>query len=111
MPFTQGFLDWALFDEHYTTHVLTQREFGPVEPLAYLLMADAFCGGLLDPLTTIECLRSRGDRLRYNRITLEYGVLSVTGCIRTYYRPGVGRPLPSRFKDNEDYFQWNCGRY
>jgi hypothetical protein len=41
-------------------------------------------------------------------VTQEYGVLTAAGVIRTYYRPGVGRPLQPGFTDNEDYFWWNC---
>jgi hypothetical protein len=111
VPFTPGFSSWSLYAFHYDKHVIRLREFGPLDPRSYLLLADAFCGGPLDRATTLECVRSHGDRVRYNRVTLEYGISAKTGEIRTYFRLGVGQPLRPEFKTNEDYFWWSCKQF
>ena len=35
--------------------------------------------------TTMECLRSAGDRIRYDTLTEEFGVMSKQGKIRSYF--------------------------
>ena len=53
---------------------------------AYEMMADAFCA---KPSTGafFECLRSKGDLVRYDPATNELAVISVDRAIRTYYTP------------------------
>lgn len=106
---TNGFADAYLLAEHFDTHVTIQREFPVTNEQDYLELADAFLGGPLGP-DTLECVRrcrdgSRGDTIRYNRVTHEYGVLSVDNYIRTYFIPN---PAVHRCGTNLSYFQREC---
>jgi hypothetical protein len=51
-----------------------------------------------------ECVRSNGDRVRFDQRTDEFGVLSGVGFIRTYM---IARPLPHE-GTSRDYFRSNC---
>jgi hypothetical protein len=51
--------------------------------LTYEAKADAFLGGPLG-VAVAECTRPNGDRVRYNQVTQEFGVLRQDGTIATY---------------------------
>ncbi len=48
----------------------------------------------------MQCRRKKGDVLRYDTTTTEFGVLSVTGVIRTYFKPVPCVSLPPGAKLN-----------
>jgi filamentous hemagglutinin len=55
-----------------------------------------------------ECKRSKGDIVRYDSTTDEFGIFSFDGFIRTYMKPTIAwHKLPS----NMDYFKHECARY
>jgi filamentous hemagglutinin len=89
--------------EHYNSHV---DEFGVkgMGPAEYQDRADEFLGAP-KPAAVLECFRSNGDTVRLNPATDEFGILSRSGFIRTYFKPDPavhGRPT------NIDYFKWEC---
>jgi len=109
---TKGFDTPADLTEHFETHVTIQKEFAVTTEVEYLKLADKFLGEPLNKATTYECQRTRrdgslGDKIRYNRVTQEYGVLSNQGVIRTYY---IANPAVHGFRTNFIYFRWDCRR-
>jgi pyocin large subunit-like protein len=65
--------------------------------------------------TTLECRRRKGDLVRFDLATDEFGVLSANGQIRTYFKPVPCASLPVGFKanchgfsDNITYFRKEC---
>jgi hypothetical protein len=80
--YTKGFSTEARFIDHSTRHGAL---LGCHTDRQYLKRADSFCGGIRSA-TTLECIRMReGDKLRYNTMTEEFGVLSSDNVIKTYY--------------------------
>lgn len=103
MPFTSGF-DPAELPDHFTKH---GAEFGAATAQIYEQMADIFFGGPT-PATTHECVRSRGDVVRYDTGTDEFGVVDRNGIIRTYFKPD---PRRHHKPTNYDYFLAECQRF
>jgi pyocin large subunit-like protein len=56
--------------------------------------------------TTIERKRSKGDTVRFDPVTNEFGISAADGTIRTYFKPvaGISHPEPT----NLDYFYAQC---
>jgi hypothetical protein len=107
---TRGFYTAADLSEHFEKHVTIQKEFTVTTEAEYLKLADKFLGESLNTATTYECQRVRrdgslGDKIRYNRITQEYGVLSVDNRIRTYF---IADPAVHGFRTNFVYFRSEC---
>ena len=111
---TRGFASYEILAEHFETHVLFQGEFPGVQAEdEYLELADKFLSEPLNNATTEQCQRikkdgSRGDIVRYNRTTQEFGVLSVGNVIRTYFIPTPTGMWGHGHRTNYDYFLWNC---
>jgi hypothetical protein len=72
----------------------------------------------------LNAQRSKGDVLRYDPMTEEYGVLSTAGLIRTYFKPlpCIKLPIPMRAAvrmkgkchpqtDNKEYFNAECNQH
>jgi filamentous hemagglutinin len=92
--------------DHYQDHV---NEFGvtALGPSEYANMADTFLGAQL-PTGVLEYIRSKGDIIRFNPVTNEFGILSSSNFIRTYFKPDpAAHGLPS----NMDYFNRECGKH
>jgi len=98
--------------DHFKKHradftVLTDRD--------YEAMADHFFASPPAP-HVMECIRTRGDVIRYDTITTEYAVRSSAGIIRTYFKPvpcssiqaGAPRVPCHNFVDNVAYFRYTC---
>jgi hypothetical protein len=98
VPYTNGFRDVNELRRHFFAH---GGPLGCASTLAYEALADAFVGG---PLGThvAECTRPGGDRVRYNQVTQEYGVLTARSIIRTYL---ILRGTPAH---NRVYFCARC---
>jgi len=115
VPYTLGFFDAIERDEHFDWHIRQTAEFACSSPAEYERMADEFLGRPLPrPLHTWlwECYRkkpdgTRGDYIRYNDFTGEFGVLSETNVIRTYFMPD---PLDHGLTSNLLYFRQECGK-
>ncbi len=100
--YTLGFFDPRDLAQHFDDH---QHEFGVDTEEEYLMLADTFLGGQRDS-DTFECRRQRdGSIIRYNRITDEFGVLTSTGNILTYFKL---HPTIHRLPTNWDYVQREC---
>ena len=96
------FVDQAERDDHFVKH---GADFGVGTPEDYEALADAFLAGPRGP-STMEYTRSRGDRIRYDTQTDEFGVVSVNGVVRTYFRPVPG--VTHRYSTNLEYFNRTC---
>jgi hypothetical protein len=55
-----------------------------------------------------QCRNSRGDVVRFDTITEEFGIRSSDGYVRTYYIPN---PLEHQRTSNASYFVSNCVKY
>jgi len=104
--FTNGFKDGAALQDHFTRHgallgVATEDE--------YLERADAYCGAPVDPNNQHmhECTRRGGDRIRYNDLTEEWGVLSQDNVIRTYY---ILTAALAKYGSGLVYFNLECAK-
>lgn len=111
MPYTLGFFDVIERDQHFDRHVTIGQEMVAADAPEYEALADDFLGRPLDG-DTQENYRmkrdgTRGDKIRYNRVTQEYAILSQDNYIRSYY---IANPAVHRFLTNADYFRWDCRR-
>ena len=93
---TRGFIDVLEKAKHFDKHVTRRREFPFTTPDEYEASADAFLTSPLDSTTTEECYRTKrdgtvGDKVRYNRITQQFGVLGNDNVIRSYFKPDPAR--------------------
>ncbi len=111
MPFTNGFTNSKQLQRHFVDH---GTEFGAVTAEEYEALADSFLGGQLREGVR-ECKRQRGDMIRFDPKTDEFGVLSNTLEIRTYFKPVpcVKLKIPHSKKchglaTNLLYFQVEC---
>jgi hypothetical protein len=106
VPYTRGFKDHADLMVHYDGHV---DEFGMVAmgPSEYQDLADEFLGSPLQP-GVLEHKRSGGDTVRFNPATNEFGVMSLSGFIRTYFKPD---PAEHGLASNKDYYIRECSKF
>lgn len=107
MPNTLGFPDNATMLFKFDKHVIKGREFPFATATEYQMNADRFLGGPLDT-ETVECFRQKangtiGDRIRYNKVTQEYGILGNDNRIRSYYKPN-----PARHGKGTNYKYWQA---
>jgi hypothetical protein len=80
---TNGFLNPRQLNRHYASH---GAEFGANTATDYQALADMFLGATrVQPIE--ECVRGKGDIVRFNPTTDEYGVLDSGGTIRRYFKP------------------------
>lgn len=98
MPFTLGFASQAHLIDHFDQH---GADFGAATPAEYEARADTFLGGPMRPGTQ-EGRRKNGDIVRYNIMTREFGVVTQTGIILTYWRLNK--------RDNMAYFRRTCNQ-
>jgi pyocin large subunit-like protein len=82
VSYTGGF-DPLKRPDHFKKH---GARLGIKSEADYEAFADKFLGGLRR-FTTLECRRRQGDVIRYDWLTKEFGILSSTGRIHTYYKP------------------------
>lgn len=80
---------------------------GAASEMDYESMARRFLEGAKKH-TALECRRPMGDLVRFDPTTDEFGVLSASGEIRTFFRPvaGVTHKQPS----NLAYYEKQCER-
>ena len=82
---------------HFVKHVQKRGDIIALDETAYEAMADHFLGGSKKP-STLECMRTGGDLVRFDCKTDEYGICDARGFIRTYFRPEPKfHGLPSNF--------------
>jgi hypothetical protein len=117
---TKGFLSPAQLGRHFAQH---GAEVGAASIAEYEQLADAFLGDAKSP-DVQECFRPRGDCVRFNPSTDEYGVIDNGGIIRTYFKPIPCTSLPTSIRaairmagrchgqpSNLLYFQSECNRW
>jgi hypothetical protein len=96
-----GFATIGDVEGHYKKHVQEQLEFGSdIGVIEYGRRAMSFLMGNRK-INTLEGRRSNGDMVRYNEITKEFGIISESGTIRTYF---IADPYHHPFKTNLEYF-------
>lgn len=117
---TMGFLNPRQLARHFLAH---GADFGASNAQEYERFADDFLSGPV--LTGVqECVRGRGDRVRYDPATQCYGVLDNRGTIRTYYKPVPCNTVPVSVRaairlagrchghtTNLSYFQAECRKW
>jgi len=90
-PFTNGFRDAGELRRHFFKH---GARLGCHSNQHYEHLADVFLGGpIVDDVA--EFMRPGGDRVRYNQTTQEFGAITATGTIRTYFIL-TGSPVRNR---------------
>ena len=111
-PSTNGFAKAQLL-RHYVDHA---ADFGAQNAAEYEMLADRFLGRTLRA-GVLECRRRRGDIVRFDPVTDEYGVLSNERVIRTYFKPVPRTTLTGTITrrchnhpTNLAYFQAECRR-
>jgi pyocin large subunit-like protein len=98
--------------DHYRKH---RADFAVSTAADYEAMAERFLASPLAP-NLLECARTMGDVVRYDTMTMEYGVRSNAGIIRTYFKPAPcssisrgARKIPCHpYADNIAYFKVSC---
>lgn len=100
-----SFADSVKLDQHFFDH---GPEFGSITKAQYLSLAVQFLTSVPPSLGTKECTRGRGDIVRFNPLTGEFGVVAVNGTIRTYFKPN---PALHGLVDNEAYFRRECTKW
>jgi hypothetical protein len=75
---------------HYTRH---RTDFTVASEKEYERLVDYFLSGT-PRRSMMQCKRTQGDIVRYDVTTTEYGVLSATGIIRTYFKAKPCASLP-----------------
>lgn len=106
---TNGFVSNFLEQRHAGKHMVL---LGHKTVTAYLDAADRFCGGPM-ATTTRECIRPpgccTGDRVRWNRATGEFGVLSPDNYIRTYMKLDLSQ-YRRKYPTDARYFREQCNK-
>ena len=91
-------------------HAKHGHDFPGKTVFEYEQLAEQFLVKVKGP-TTLECCRAKGDIVRYDTSTEEFGVLSAVGTIRTYFKPRPCRTAPPPchgHPDNLEYFKSEC---
>jgi pyocin large subunit-like protein len=118
---TNGFSSTGELSRHFTKHA---SKFANLQTEAdYFNQADVFLGQP-KPSHVRECQRKKGDVLRFDPNTNEYGVLSAGGVIRTYFSPVPCLQVPATIRqavklagechvhpDNLRYFLAECSKH
>ena len=117
---TKGFVNPRQRIRHFTEH---GGDFGASNAEEYELKADMFLGPAKAPVVQ-QCTRRKGDVIRYNPHTEEYGVVDKDGIIRTYYKPVPCTTVPAfvraavkrsgrchGYSNNLTYFNAECRKW
>ena len=117
---TKGFSSTASLHRHHSAH---GADFGASNAADYLQEADEFLGGPLQ-CGVHEHKRSGGDVIRYDPATEAFGVIDLTGIIRTFFKPVPCSSLPPHVRvveqaagrchgqiDNLAYFKVECSKW
>lgn len=91
------FANGARLSDHFRRH---GGDFGATDALDYQRRADGFLTGRR-ATETLERTRPSGDVVRFNSKTDEFGVISASGTVRTYYKPNTS---VHGYPTNMDYF-------
>ena len=87
---TSGFASPQQLSNHFQWH---GGDFGVVTEGDYETLADEFLGAVIKPPVQ-ECSRVHGDIVRFDSGTDYFGVRSVSGIIRTFFKPVPCATLP-----------------
>ena len=86
---------------HFVRH---GAEFGAASADEYEKLADAF---MKDPCPrdVLECIRTNGDRVRFDPKTATFAILTTAGHLATFM---IVKPLSNSRQTPLDYFHSNC---
>jgi filamentous hemagglutinin len=98
-----GFRTAILRADHFQKH---GADFSAATDQEYEQLADTFCGGPTAP-SVLQGTRRNGDRVLYDPLTEEFGVVDSQGCIRTYFKAD---PQVHGHPSNLDYFIVECAK-
>jgi pyocin large subunit-like protein len=117
---TKGFLNARQRSRHFSEH---GADFGASNANEYEEAADIFLAGTAAS-GVHECIRQKGDKIRYDPASQAYGVLDGVGVIRTFYKPVPCSSLPATvrkairlagrchsYANNLAYFNAECKRW
>jgi len=99
--------------EHFFDH---GSDVGATDEVAYEALAVAFLS-IAKPSHVLQCRRRKGDTVRFNPVSNEFGVIAVDGTVRTYYKPIRCVDLPPslvgikrchNFSSHMDYYEDSC---
>ena len=114
MPVATMFLDYQDLYVHWDRH---GSDFGSPDDADYLNRCLQFLNADRTMQTDIqECNRvATNEIVRFNAVTDEFAIMSVSGIIRTYFKPMPRHRTPSGYRGvthpfhtNQLYFQANC---
>jgi hypothetical protein len=114
VPVATSFLDYYELYRHFEDH---GSDFGSVDEIDYLRECREFLNADVAVATDIqECVRkSTGDIIRFNPTNDYYAVMSITGIIKTFFKPMPRHVAPPgfrgirhRFATNQAYFEECC---
>ena len=86
MPVAKMFLDYHDLYDHWGRH---GNDFGSISDMDYLRRCLSFLNADITAASDIqECERVlSGDIIRFNAITDEFAIMSISGRIKTYFKP------------------------
>ncbi len=104
--------DASELKDHYDKH---RTDFSVANQSEYEKLADRFLSGPWRA-DLKQCKRKLGDLVRYDVATHEFGILSATGVIRSYFKPipcaslpvGVPKVNCHNHLDNIAYYNEAC---
>jgi hypothetical protein len=112
-----GFATPQQLRNHFQSHGM---DFGAATEMDYEFLAKQFLAVVVAPPVQ-ECIRKYGDIVRFNAATDEFCVMSISGLIRTFFRPRPCHTLPLSqraiartakrchdFASNQLYYQAAC---
>lgn len=113
MPVATMFFDYEDLYEHFESH---GSDFACTDESDYLQKCKLFLNADKSLHANIqECERKDGDIVRFDARTNEFGIMSISGIIRTYYKPLPRHIAPTgyvgkthAFLTNQLYFEDNC---
>ena len=91
---TFGFANHRQLLRHFAKH---GESIGARTPKEYEALADKFLGGVM-AATVKQCVRKKGDCVRYCESTENYGVLNATKVIRTFFKPVPCAQVPATLR-------------
>ena len=77
-------------DEHYSKHVLDQKEFGNISRTEYVMRAKRLRDVQADGRSIVDHVRPDGVKIKFDKTTGEFGAYNADGAVRTHFRPQKG---------------------
>jgi pyocin large subunit-like protein len=117
---TNGFANARQLNRHYQEHGI---EFGAATVKEYEILADAFWANP-KPVHVHQCVRGKGDTVRFDPTTETFSVLDTSFVVRTFFKPKPCSTIPEPARtvirnsgrchdetSNLQYFYQECKRW